>query len=66
MDFKCWISNTNEFEEKPRLRRWFEGALLCKLNLHPFRRLSDQRLREPLAPMNLFRVAAPWLSCDEQ
>lgn len=43
MDFKYWISNTDELEEKPRLRRWFEAALLCKLDLYPFGRPSDQR-----------------------
>lgn len=28
----------DELEEKPRLRRWFEGALLCKLDVSPFGR----------------------------
>lgn len=41
MDFKCWISNTDELEEKLRLR--FEEALLCTLDLYPSGRPSDQR-----------------------
>lgn len=43
IDFKCWISNTYELEGKPRLRRWFEETLSCKLDLYPFGRLPDQQ-----------------------
>lgn len=64
MDFKCWKSNTDELEEKSRLR--FEEVLLCKLDLYPSGRLSDQRWRELLTPMNLFRVTVRQLCCDEQ
>lgn len=49
-------------EEESGVRRWFEGVLLCKLDLaNPFGTPSERRQGERLAPIKLFGVAVQLL-----